>query len=118
MSEHRWKKGQSGNPKGRPKSLFNWQRAIVQQAAELHPTDYKGRTWGERVVANIFRIAANGRPSKLQARACEYLIDRGAGKAMVQVAIADMRQESREQLIQNILESAQIAKEDEKLPIQ
>jgi hypothetical protein len=118
MSEHRFKKGESGNPKGRPKSLFNWQRAIAEKAAERHPTDYKERTWGQRVVENLFKMAADGRTSQKQLNAIRELLDRGMGKAVQAMAIADMRPESREQLVESLFQIARASQDDDKLPVQ
>jgi hypothetical protein len=118
MTDHRWQKGQSGNPKGRPRGLFNWQRAIVEKADELHPNDSQGRSWGQRVVDNLFRMAADGRPSSRQLKAIEELLNRGLGKPVQAIAVADLRPEAKTQLIENLLAVLKAEKEDGNLPVQ
>jgi hypothetical protein len=121
MSGRKWQKGESGNPKGRPRGLFNWQRAIVEKADELHPTDCHGRSWGQRVVDNLFRMAADGRPSSRQLKAIEELLNRGLGKPVQSIAVADLRPEAKTQLIENllaVLKAEQEEKTDGNLPVQ
>ena len=45
---HRWKKGQSGNPSGRPKSK-TLSDAYRNKLEEPVPNDLEGRTWAELI---------------------------------------------------------------------
>jgi len=118
MGGRKWQKGESGNPAGRPKGLIGWMRAIELKADEQHPTDSRGMTWRERCVSNLFRIAADGRPSSRQLKAIEIILDRAIGKPVQAIAVADMRPESKQQLIENLLTILKEEKTDGNVTVQ
>jgi hypothetical protein len=111
--ENRWKKGQSGNPKGRPKKVFNYADELRVQLIAVDPKDEQGRTYGQIIVAKQIELAKQG-----SVRATNEILDRLLGKPPQAVAIADMRTETREQLIASILESARGMRDDEHPTIQ
>ena len=103
----KWKKGDpSPNPKGRPRGLVNWHQAFKDKGAELHPSDSNGRTWYERVVEGVYRIAA-GRPSARQLKAAEIIFDRILGKPVQSVfnANVDLTREQRTARLKELLET-------------
>lgn len=111
--ENKWKPGQSGNPKGRPKKVFNFLKEIDDRLMEVDPKDEKGRTFGA--------IAADQFVYQLKMgsiRGWNEYLDRKHGKPPQQIAVADLRTETREQLMMNILESARMALDDETETIQ
>src|ERR1700733_8306781 len=56
---YRWKKGQSGNPSGRPKSK-TLSDAYKSKLEELVPNDSEGRTWAELIAEAQVRDAVRG----------------------------------------------------------
>jgi hypothetical protein len=56
---HRWKKGQSGNPSGRPKSK-TLSDAYKNKLEEPVPNDPEGRTWAELIAEAQVRDAVRG----------------------------------------------------------
>jgi len=111
--ENQWKPGQSGNPKGRPKKVFDWIKEIDARLLEVDPEDPKGRTFGA--------IAADQYVYQLKMgsiRGWNEYLDRKHGKPPQAIAIADLRPESREQLIASILENARAMRDDENPTIQ
>jgi hypothetical protein len=111
--ENKWKKGQSGNPKGRPRKVFNVLREWDERLLEVDPDDPKGRTHGAVAMDAYVLKMKQGSIRLLN----EYL-DRKLGKPPQAIAIADMRTETREQLIANILENARALRDDESETIQ
>jgi hypothetical protein len=108
-----WEKGQSGNPAGRPRSLFSFKRELELKASEVDPRDRLGRTYGKQVIDRAFDLALRGPKSSRQVNAIREILDRLLGKPIQAVAVADLRPESREQLIESILEQAKALREDE-----
>jgi hypothetical protein len=111
--ENKWKPGQSGNPKGRPRKVFDWIKEIDTRLLEVDPEDQKGRTYGA--------IAADQFVYQLKMgsiRGWNEYLDRKHGKPPQAIAIADMRTETREQLIANILENSRALLDDENTTIQ
>ena len=66
-----WKKGESGNPNGRPPKLPELDVLL----AKVLGAEKRGKTEAEHIIEAITRKAANG-----DVRAAEMLFDRGFGK--------------------------------------
>jgi hypothetical protein len=112
--ENQWKKGcPSPNPKGRPKKVFNYADELRVQLIAVDPKDEQGRTYGQIIVAKQIELAKQG-----SVRATNEILDRLLGKPPQALAIADLRTETREQLIASILESTRAIREDENPTIQ
>ena len=71
-----FKKGQSGNPKGRPKKLPEIDKLLADVLGE----EKDGVTAAEAILKKLRAMAASG-----NLRAAEILLDRGYGKAKQQV---------------------------------
>ena len=74
LKPYRWQKGQSGNPKGRPKAitLSEAYRAAIR---ELVPRDQRERTFAEQIADAIVARAARG-----EVRAAQEIADRIEGR--------------------------------------
>ena len=70
-----WKKGESGNPGGRPKEL----KGLQELAREYSP----------RALQTLAHIAENGENEGARVAASVALLDRGWGKPLQQIAGAD-----------------------------
>jgi len=81
----RWKKGQSGNPKGRPKSGFALNEYITD-LANVELEDKK--TMLEAVVGKVYEEALDGNMS-----AINFLADRILGKPSQSIGIKDVSDE-------------------------
>jgi len=81
----RWKKGQSGNPKGRPKSGFALNEYITD-LANVELEDKK--TMLEAVVGKVYEEALDGNMT-----AINFLADRILGKPSQQIGIKDVSDE-------------------------
>ena len=62
----RWRKGQSGNAGGRPKSRL-LSEALRSRLAEVKPDDPTGRTYAEVVAENLIEIACSEGPGAVHA---------------------------------------------------
>jgi hypothetical protein len=111
--ENKWKPGQSGNPKGRPKKVFDFLRETDALLLQVDPKDEQGRTHGQIAVTQFVYQMKQG-----SVRCWNEYLDRKHGKPPQALAIADLRTESREQLIASILESARAMRDDENTTIQ
>jgi Family of unknown function (DUF5681) len=100
MSRNLWKKGQSGNPKGRPKAFFSYVKELGTQLTAIDPNDAHKRTNGQIIVAKQVELAKMG-----SVRATNEILDRLMGNPPQAVAIADLRTENRDEVISSILES-------------
>lgn len=74
---HKWKKGQSGNPKGRPKLPD-----IRELLAKVLGDEKDGKSAAEAILAALRAKAARG-----DVRAAELLLDRAYGKAKMDIDI-------------------------------
>ncbi|HEV2522596.1 MAG TPA: DUF5681 domain-containing protein [Candidatus Acidoferrales bacterium] len=110
---NQWKPGQSGNPKGRPKKVFDLLKRVDEKMLEIDPNDSKGRTHGEIAADQILYMLKQG-----SVRVWAEYNDRKFGRPPQALAIATMPTETREQLIASILENARAMREDENPTIQ
>ena len=85
MVKHQWKKGQSGNPKGRPKSGFALNEYITD-LANVELEDKK--TMLEAVVGKVYEEALKGNMT-----AISFLADRVLGKPSQSIAVKDATDE-------------------------
>jgi hypothetical protein len=58
-----WKKGESGNPAGRPKKEDSLTSLLKIEMERIDPSDGEGRTWNERIVVATLRLAEQGVPA-------------------------------------------------------
>jgi hypothetical protein len=72
VRKYQWKKGQSGNPKGRPKKLPDLKEVLINVLAETKE--------GKMAIEAIL-MAMRSKALKGDVRAAELLLDRGYGKA-------------------------------------
>jgi hypothetical protein len=97
---HRWKKGQSGNPGGRPKSRLV-SEALRAQLAEVKPDDPQGRNYAQLIAANLITIASEVEGSEA-VHAAGLIADRIEGKVKQEVEIglaAEIRNKSDSELL-------------------
>ena len=85
LVKHQWKKGQSGNPNGRPKSGFALNEYITD-LANVELEDKK--TMLEAVVGKVYEEALDGNMT-----AISFLADRVLGKPSQQIGIKDVSDE-------------------------
>ena len=85
LVKHQWKKGQSGNPNGRPKSGFALNEYITD-LANVELEDKK--TMLEAVVGKVYEEALDGYMS-----AINFLADRILGKPSQSIGIKDVSDE-------------------------
>jgi len=80
---HRWRKGQSGNPSGRPKSktLSDAYRCKLEEPV---PNDPEGRTWAELIAEAQVRDAVRG-----NVQAAREIADRTEGRARQAIEFED-----------------------------
>lgn len=80
---HRWKKGQSGNPSGRPKSK-TLSNAYRNKLEEPVPNDPEGRTWAELIAEAQVRDAVRG-----NVQAAREIADRTEGRPRQAIEFED-----------------------------
>ena len=88
----RWRKGQSGNAGGRPKSRL-LSEALRTRLGEIKPGDPAGRTYAEIVAENLVEIACSEGPGAVHA--ASEIADRLEGRSRRQVEFADITAELR-----------------------
>src|SRR5689334_8094477 len=60
--ETRWKKGVSGNPRGRPKKEESLTSLLKAELEKICPADKEGRSWRELIVRSTLQQAMKGSP--------------------------------------------------------
>jgi hypothetical protein len=106
-----WVKGQSGNPAGRPKKIFDPVGEMKDQLAQVDENDPQKRTRGQIWIAKLISIAIGDNSGAPSIRASNEILDRLLGKPAQSLGIADLRIENREELITGILESIKAMKQ-------
>jgi hypothetical protein len=79
---YRWKKGESGNPSGRPKSKLI-SDAYRQRLGDMVPNDPQERTWAELIAEGQIRAAAKGKTP-----AAAEICDRTEGRSRQTVELS------------------------------
>lgn len=87
-----WRKGQSGNAGGRPRSRL-LSEALRSRLAEVKPDDPAGRTFAELVAQNLIEIACSEGPGAVHA--ASEIGDRVEGRSRQSIEIADITAEIR-----------------------
>ena len=59
-AEHRWKKGVSGNPRGRPKKRDSLTSLLKEEIQNICPADRQKRTYEELMVLATLQLAMKG----------------------------------------------------------
>ena len=65
-AEHRWKKGVSGNPRGRPKKKESLTSLLKEEIKKICPADREKRTWKELIVRATLQLAMKGNATALK----------------------------------------------------
>ncbi len=105
-AEHRFKKGQSGNPKGRPKSAL-LSDAYRRMLAQTCPDDEKKRTWAEVIAERTLVAAAGG-----DVKAAKEIADRTEGKAQQRVTLSYEIRELYERTVKEVMDASQCTREE------
>lgn len=63
---HRWKKGTSGNPSGRPKKQDSLTSLLQEEIVKTCPADREKRTWRDLVVLATLQLAMKGNATALK----------------------------------------------------
>jgi hypothetical protein len=94
-----FRKGQSGNAGGRPKSRV-LSEALRARLAEVKQDDSEKRTWAEIIATNLIEIASSKSPSAVSA--ANEISDRIEGRSRQSIEVsdvmADLRSRSDEEL--------------------
>jgi len=96
-----WKKGESGNPAGRPRAYFRIDKELEAKLAEVDERDYLKRTYGRIIVDRVVGLATRKIPS---IRAISEIFDRVLGKPAQALTLDANVHVSREQRIAKIEE--------------
>jgi hypothetical protein len=87
-----FRKGQSGNAGGRPKSRL-LSEALRNRLAQTVDDDPTGRTFAEAIAQNLVRIACSPGPSAVSA--ASEISDRIEGRSRQSIEVADITAELR-----------------------
>ncbi len=98
-----FRKGQSGNPKGRPKSI-TLSEAYRRELAKIDETDPQGRTFAEILAEEMIGKAKGG-----DVQAAREIADRTEGKAGQTLALSIEKREQLEQAVAGIMRDAEKA---------
>ena len=98
-----WKPGQSGNPKGRPKSPSLLGSALKQRLGELVPNDPEGRTYAQLIAQAMIQAAVDGSVS-----GASMIADRTEGRPRqaVDLAINQTEYDRYKKMVDNLIEYA------------
>ena len=102
---HAFKPGQSGNPKGRPKSI-TLSEAYRKELSKIVPNDPEGRTYAEVLAEKMREKAFSG-----DVQALREMADRTEGKPRQTVALSVERREQLEAAVEGIMRDAAAAGE-------
>jgi len=83
-----FRKGQTGNAGGRPKSRLLSQ-ALRDRLGEIKPGDPEQRSWAEAIAANLIEIAASKSPNAIAA--ANEVCDRIEGRPPQHLQISDFQ---------------------------
>jgi hypothetical protein len=64
--ENRWKKGTSGNPRGRPKKQDCLTHLLREEIQKICPADREKRTWKQLIVLATLQLAIKGNATALK----------------------------------------------------
>ena len=64
--ENRWKKGTSGNPRGRPKKQDCLTELLREEIKKICPADREKRTWKQLIVRATLQLAMKGNATALK----------------------------------------------------
>lgn len=110
-NETRWRKGQSGNPSGRPKSNFSFKKELETKLGEINERDYLKRTWGRIIIDRVVDLASRKNPS---IRAASEIFDRVLGKpaqALTLDANVNLTREQRIAKVEELLAALPLPKD-------
>ena len=97
---HAFRKGRSGNPAGRPKSM-TLSEAYRRELAKADPDDPQGRTHAEVLAGRMMARAKTG-----DVQALKELADRVEGRPKQTVALTSDRRELIERAVERMVERA------------
>src|SRR5262249_23315028 len=64
--EKQWKKGVSGNPRGRPRKQDSLSKLLREEIEKMCPADREKRTWKELIVLATLQLAMKGNHTALK----------------------------------------------------